>query len=503
MSSRPRILVTTRREWRRGKAIQFVGQSHLALLAEAGAIPVPVPAMEGAEPYLDALVAGADGLLLIEGGDVSPEYRGEPVTLPHLLEELDPAKDAVDIGLVERAREAGMPVLGICRGAEILSLVTGGTLYEDLGSELERPLTHISYEDYDGNRHPIELVPGEPLTCVYGERSLSATSYHHQGVRTLGPGMRAMAVSPDGLIEAFHDPEADVFWALQFHPERQLEEHPCHRLVHATLVDAARRRLSLRSPVPHPPRVLVPMRADMRKGRPIQFVHESHLEELLALDVLPQAVPALEVLAAAAIELAEDADGLLLVEGGDISDGRHAVVPPRQAHLRDVDEGRDAVEFALAAEAALRGLPILGTCRGAQVLNVLEGGTLHAHLPDDLGHDVRHMDVDRYDDHRHPIDIAPTGPMAEIYRDRRVEVTSVHHQGIDRLADRFRPLAWSPDGLVEAFHDPTRPFLLAVQHHPERQLDEHDGHRGLYRRFAEAAREHHRRQRASGADTHP
>ncbi len=487
--SAPRILVSTRRELRRGKAIQFVGRAHLDLLVGAGAMPIPVPALPGAERHLDALVDAADGLLLVEGGDVSPAYRGEPVVRPEDLEELDPGKDAVDLGLVERARAAGLPMLGVCRGSEIIALLYGSRLYEDVGRELGGALIHLSHDDYDGYRHRVDLVEQEPLTALYGDRALLATSCHHQGVKLLGHGLRPMAVAPDGLVEAFRDPAAPFVWGLQFHPERQLREHAGHRAVHAAFVDAARRHASTRRRERWrgAPRVLVPMRPDVRKGRPIQFVHESHLEELLAAGVLPQPVPAIEALAVAAGELAEAADGLLLVEGGDIAPERHDVRPDRLGSLREVDPDRDAVEFALTAAALDRGLPVLATCRGAQVLNVLAGGTLHAHLPDDVGTGVLHIDVARYDDHRHPITLAEEGPMAEIYGEFTVTVTSVHHQGIELLAPRFRPLGWSPDGLVEAFDDPAHGFLLAVQHHPERQLDEHPGHRVLYRRLADAA----------------
>lgn len=487
----PRVLVTTRREWRRGKPIQFVGEAHLALLAEAGAIPVPVPALGGAVPLLDELIEEADGLLLVEGGDVGPEHR--PVTperLP-LMEELDPDKDAVDLGLLRRALARDLPVLGVCRGAELLNLVVGGTLYDDLATELGGGVTHISHDDYDGNRHPVTLQPETPLARIYGAGELMVTSFHHQGVREPGGRFRPMAVAPDGLVEALYDPSARFVWGLQFHPERQLADHVAHREVHRALVAAARDHATRRDEsAPHPhrtPRVLVPMRRGLRKGRPIQFVYEEHLELLLGFGALPRPVPSIAPVAALADELLDDADGLLLVEGGDIGADRHEVRPDRLDLLREVDADRDAVEFALAEGALERDLPVLATCRGAQVVNVLAGGSLHAHLHD--GHDagLRHVDNDRYHEHRHPIEIAPGSVLAEIYGGTGVAVTSVHHQGVDRLAERFRPMAWAPDGLVEAFEDPACTFLLAVQYHPERQLDEHPGHPALYQRFVAAA----------------
>jgi gamma-glutamyl-gamma-aminobutyrate hydrolase PuuD len=486
----PRVLVTTRREMRRGRAIQFVGEAHLALLAEAGAIPVPVPALAGAVPLLDELIEEADGLLLVEGGDIAPEHRPVAPERLSLLEELDPDKDVVDLGLLRRALARDLPVLGICRGAELLNLAAGGTLYDDLGTELGTGVAHVSRDDYDGHRHPVTLDPDAPLARIYGAGELMVSSYHHQGVRELAGRLRPMAVASDGLVEAFHDPSARFVWGLQFHPERQLAEHVAHGEVHRALAVAAHDHATRRDDTAHAhatPRVLVPMRRDLRKGRPIQFVHEEHLELLLGFGALPQPVPSIAPVTTLADALLDEADGLLLVEGGDIGADRHEVRPDRLDRLREVDADRDAVEFALAEGALERDLPVLATCRGAQVVNVLAGGSLHADVHDDLDAGLRHVDRDRYDDHRHPIEIAPGTVLAEIYGDAGVVVTSVHHQGVDRLAERFRPIAWAPDGLVEAFEDPACAFLLAIQYHPERQLGEHPGHAALYQRLAAAA----------------
>jgi putative glutamine amidotransferase len=238
MSRPPRILVTTRHEVRKGKTIQFVGELHLRLLAEAGAIPVPVVMREGMASHLPELLANGDGLLVTEGGDLGPRLRG-PVD-PVELVELDPLKDELEAALMRSALQRGLPVLGICRGAELLNVVLGGDLYTDIPSELGARTAHIDQADYHAHRHMIDLVPGSPLADLYGSEELSVTSYHHQGISRLGEGLEVMAVAPDGLVEAFRQPDHPFAWGLQFHPERQQAEHPAHIEVHNRLVAEAR-----------------------------------------------------------------------------------------------------------------------------------------------------------------------------------------------------------------------------------------------------------------------
>jgi len=231
------------------------------------------------------------------------------------------------------------------------------------------------------------------------------------------------------------------------------------------------------------------MRRQLRKALPIQFVHEAHTDALLRCGALPLPVPALEGLTPALDELLEHADGVLLAEGGDIAPDRNPTHEHLVDSLKEVDQEKDALEVALAKRAIAEGIPTLGTCRGAQVLNLVAGGTLYSHLPEEFGHFVSHVDGDQYDDLRHPITLSPNTPLAEIFGDvTEVPVSSVHHQGVRDLAPGMVADAWSPDGLVEGFHAPDHPFLLAVQHHPERQLDEHPGHLGLYEALVDAAR---------------
>ena len=236
------------------------------------------------------------------------------------------------------------------------------------------------------------------------------------------------------------------------------------------------------------PRILFPTRLETRKDLPIQFAHQAHLDALLEVGALPVLVPALGLTLDVLDTYLADADGLLLAEGGDIAP-QDPDAPDADEYL-DIDAEKDSVEFALAEYAVRAGLPTLATCRGAQVINVVAGGTLHTHLPRDLGTSVIHVDQDNYDGLRHGVDIREGSPLQVIYRSAKVSVTSVHHQGVRNLAPEFLADAHAPDGLIEAFHAPNHPFLLCVQYHPERQFPEQPGHLGLYAALIEAARRH-------------
>jgi putative glutamine amidotransferase len=238
MSARPRILVTTRHDVRKGKGIQFIGELHLRLLAEAGALPIPVVIRPGNERHLPELLAAADGLLVAEGGDLGPELRG-PVD-SSTLQELDPLKDDIEASLMTDALQRGLPVLGICRGAELMNVLLGGDLYVDLPRQLGTRTVHLDPANYHGHRHPLEVVAGSPLAQMYGLQQVPVTSYHHQGVRRLAGSLDAMARAPDGLVEAFRHVEHPFAWGLQFHPERQQSEHAAHVEIHQRFVNEAR-----------------------------------------------------------------------------------------------------------------------------------------------------------------------------------------------------------------------------------------------------------------------
>jgi putative glutamine amidotransferase len=231
-------LVTTRHDVRKEKGIQFLGELHLRLLVDAGAIPTPVVMANGMQEHVVGLLDRAHGLLIAEGGDLGPSLR-HPAD-PAALDELDPAKDELEAALMRGALEREIPVLGICRGAELLNVLLGGELYDDVPEELGTGIVHLHAADYHGHRHALRLVPDTELADMYGVEELSVTSYHHQGISRLGDGLEVMGVAPDGLVEAFRHVEHPFAWGLQFHPERQQADHAAHVEVHSRLVREAR-----------------------------------------------------------------------------------------------------------------------------------------------------------------------------------------------------------------------------------------------------------------------
>ncbi len=160
-------------------------------------------------------------------------------------------------------------------------------------------------------------------------------------------------------------------------------------------------------------------------------------------------------------------DALVLIGGGDVDPSAYGAAPhARTSHVRDF---RDAAELDLVRAALERGLPFLGICRGAQVLNVALGGTLHQHVPDVVGDERHCLAPGRY--HRFPVRVAPGSRLAVALGAGEVTVSHYHHQAIDRLGDGLAASAWSGDGLVEAVETGGTGFALGVQWHPEADAD--------------------------------
>ncbi len=160
-------------------------------------------------------------------------------------------------------------------------------------------------------------------------------------------------------------------------------------------------------------------------------------------------------------------DGLIITGGKDVDPATYGQKP--HASTDDPAQDRDAWEFALLRSALRRGLPVLGICRGAQVLNVELGGNLHQHLPDVIGHHWHQAGNGKFN--TSAIQIVPGTRLAALIGES-TEAQCYHHQAIADLGDGLIASAWDPDGVVEAVEIPGDHFVVAVQWHPEERLDD-------------------------------
>ena len=195
----------------------------------------------------DAVLSEVDAVLLTGGGDVDPALYG---ALRHpTVQDAEPGRDAFEIELTRRAMEADVPLLAICRGAQVLNVAAGGTLVQDIPSSVTSDLAHTQ-PDPTAHCHDIAVTPGTRLAATLGAHLESAcacrvNSRHHQSVGRLGDGLVASATAPDGVIEAIEMPSSHFCIGVQWHPENFWQTGEFAPLFEA-FVAAARERLDRR-----------------------------------------------------------------------------------------------------------------------------------------------------------------------------------------------------------------------------------------------------------------
>jgi putative glutamine amidotransferase len=228
-----------------------VNAAYLHSVVQAGGVPLVLSQVMGADHAGRALEV-CDALLLTGGEDVEPARYG---ALPsRAVGAVDPSRDAFEISLFSAARERGMPVLGICRGIQVINVAMGGTLWQDLPSERPGSVSHDPGGARDARTHPVRLTPGSRVADALGSAALTPNSFHHQGIRDLAPGLVATGWAADGLIEAV-ETEGEDAWllAVQWHPEEMHADAGApERGLFGALVAAAAVSASERTPVRSP-----------------------------------------------------------------------------------------------------------------------------------------------------------------------------------------------------------------------------------------------------------
>lgn len=206
-----------------GKTLQYLEQSVAHWVMTAGAIAVMIPTVD---PHgevdeddiaIDDYVLALDGLILQGGADIDPVAYGES---PHaLLQATDPQRDRFELALLRAFVDAGKPVLGICRGMQLINVAFGGSLHQDLVATGTTAAAHASGR-YDEHSHALTIAPGSWLAGLYpGAGPHAVNSIHHQGVHRLGEGLCIDAWSEDGVAECIRAPDPGFVVGVQWHPE--------------------------------------------------------------------------------------------------------------------------------------------------------------------------------------------------------------------------------------------------------------------------------------------
>jgi putative glutamine amidotransferase len=199
---------------------------YLEALASQGLAYVLLPPQD--PEALERILPHLDGLLLPGGGDVDPDRYGEE---PHpRLGEVSPERDEHEIYLVRYAAAKGLPTLGVCRGIQVMNVALGGTLYQDLEAQGFKEVQHHQKSPPPALAHGVKLLGESPLSHLFPP-SFRVNSYHHQGIKDLGRGLKPIALAPDGLVEAVALDGHPLFLGVQWHPELIKDHWPLFGLL--------------------------------------------------------------------------------------------------------------------------------------------------------------------------------------------------------------------------------------------------------------------------------
>ena len=218
-----------------------MSQRYILTLTAAGAIPWLVPLVD--DDTLRGIYQELDAVFLPGGADIDPATYGAD---PHpLCDKTDRERDRVEVALATWALEDEKPVLGVCRGMQLINVAAGGSLYQDLAEELPGAIKH-DYFPFRGQSfsrdflaHEVDVADGTRLATLLGAGNVRVNSMHHQGVKALGQGLVSTAVSPDGLIEAIEGERGGYLVAVQWHPEALTDNDARTRTLFADFIEAA------------------------------------------------------------------------------------------------------------------------------------------------------------------------------------------------------------------------------------------------------------------------
>lgn len=238
--TRPRILLTTASSPRTTslrRTDSLTGLNYSEAVVQAGGLPVMVSNLD---PSLaDDFLENIDGVIFTGGADVDPGFYGAE---PHpMLGFVGPDRDAFELALYRAAKARRTPVLGICRGVQLINVAEGGTLHQHLPA-LSGTIQHDQANINGDPSHTLRLEPGSRLSEAYRALGIRSNSHHHQAADRVGEGLRVSARASDGIIEALESTGAHWVVGVQWHPEMSFADYPEQHIPFQMLLEAVRER---------------------------------------------------------------------------------------------------------------------------------------------------------------------------------------------------------------------------------------------------------------------
>jgi putative glutamine amidotransferase len=235
---RPLIGIPSHATYRYGNKRPIYGnnRSYVHAIEDAGGLSVLIPFLEDLSE-LGTILSRLDGILLSGGTDVLPEWYGEE---PHpLLQEGDPQLDALEFAVTCWALQENKPILGICRGIQLLNVALGGSLYQDVNDQCPGTIKHMN-RDQPGSQlaHPVYIEAGSRMAEALGTTKLWVNSFHHQAVKVPGKGVRVTGRAEDGVVEAIEVVGHRFALGVQCHPEEIYQTVPAWARLFAAFVEA-------------------------------------------------------------------------------------------------------------------------------------------------------------------------------------------------------------------------------------------------------------------------
>lgn len=220
-----------------------VDAAYVNAIVAAGGLPILIPQSENSKAFLKVMDL-IDGLLLIGGEDLNPELYAERPSLR--LETVNKNRDQFEWSILKGAVERKLPLLAICRGHQLITVFFGGTLYQDIPSEFEKPISHrtLNAKPYTC-RHEVFFEPDCRLEKIYGVKTMTVNSQHHQSVKKIPSDFKPVAKTSDGGIEALESDRYPMILSIQWHPEQLLQEgDSLSGRIFAAFIDLARKKHS-------------------------------------------------------------------------------------------------------------------------------------------------------------------------------------------------------------------------------------------------------------------